>query len=91
MAEKKRIEDGDLDKVAGGYTKEEKEAFLEEVDETIKNVGKSVQNLGNTLELISKAAETNTCPICNKPILPGATTCQPVDFIRHAKLVHYSK
>ena len=87
----KKIEDFDLEKIIGGTTLDDTDSNLEEVIELAGNVGKTVQNLSNTLELVYKAAETNTCPFCNDKILPLADKCKPSDFLKHAKIKHYSK
>ena len=87
----KKIEDADLEKIGGGTALDDVDSTFEDIIETTQNVGKTVQNITNSLELVYKAAETNTCPLCNRPILPGVEKCKPSDFLRHAKTVHYSK
>ena len=87
----KKIEDKDLDKVSGGYTPEELEPVMDDLDALLKGAGNVFHSLSEALQMINEAAETNTCPICKEKIIPLADKCKPEDFLNHFMVVHDNK
>lgn len=91
MAENKKIEDIDLDKVTGGISDEDIEAFENDVKEGLKEASEAAENFGNALQQINEAVKTNICPIYKQQIVPGANKCKAADFFKHGRIYHSGK
>ena len=91
MAENKKIfkiEDGDLEKISGGLSAQDYEKAANDIAAALQGVGIILANIGDLLQLIKTAMDTNTCPICNQNIIPGAKSCELMDFVQHIKVAH---
>ena len=91
MAENKKIfkiEDGDLEKISGGLSAQDYEKAANDIAAALQGVGIILANIGDLLQLIKTAMDTNTCPICNQNIIPGAESCELMDFVQHIKVAH---
>ena len=91
MAENKKIfkiEDGDLEKISGGLSAQDYEKAANDIAAALQGVGIILANIGDLLQLIKTAMDTNTCPICNQNIIPGAGSCELMDFVQHIKVAH---
>ena len=91
MAENKKIfkiEDGDLEKISGGLSAQDYEKAANDIAAALQGVGIILANIGDLLQLIKTAMDTNTCPICNQKIIPGAESCELMDFVQHIKVAH---
>ena len=91
MAENKKIfkiEDGDLEKISGGLSAQDYEKAANDIAAALQGVGIILANIGDLLQLIKTAMDTNTCPICNQNIIPGAESCELTDFVQHIKVAH---
>lgn len=84
----KKLEDADLSKVSGGTNPDEVNGTSYSIAKALKDIGEAFDNLGNALQQIKTAIDTNTCPICNTIIVPGAEKCELMDLIQHVKAVH---
>ena len=83
-----KIEDSDLDKISGGLSAQDYEKAANDIAATLRGVGVIVEKLGDLLMIINTAMETNTCPICNQKIIPGAERCELMDLLQHFKATH---
>ena len=92
MAENNKIfkfDDSDLEKISGGdCTPQDCEKFANEIAAALQGVGIILAGIGDLLQLIKTAMDTNTCPICNQKIIPGAESCELMDFVQHIKVAH---
>ena len=91
MAENKKIfkiEDGDLEKISGGLSAQDYEKAANDIAAALQGVGIILANIGDLLQLIKTAMDTNTCPICNQNIIPGAESCELMDFVQHINVAH---
>ena len=84
MTDKNEILDEQLKEIAGGVTEDE-------IYDIFRGLSDAANSLAAILQHIKTAAETNTCPICNEQIIPGASRCEYKEVIQHVKLFHYSK
>ena len=48
----------------------------------------AVSKFGNNYKLIKNAIDTNTCPVCNKQIIPDSEKCEATDFFAHLRSAH---
>ena len=84
----KIIEESDLSKISGGLSAYDYEKAANDIASALKGVGVIIEKLGDLLQIINTAMETNTCPICNQKIIPGAESCELMDFVQHIKVAH---
>ena len=85
----KIIEDSDLEKISGGdLTPQDCEKVANEIAAALQGAGIILVRIGDLLQLIKTAMDTNTCPICNQKIIPGAESCELMDFVQHIKIAH---
>ena len=74
MDEKNEILDKQLKEIAGG-------GFGEDLYYAFSKCG-------NSYNVIKKAIDTNTCPVCNQQIIPDAKKCVATDFFAHVRSAH---
>ena len=84
-----KIDDSDLEKISGGdCTLQDCEKAANDIAAALQAAGIILARIGDLLQLIKTAMDTNTCPICNQIIIPGAESCELMDFVQHIKVAH---
>lgn len=84
-----KIDDSDLEKISGGdLTPQDCEKVANEIAAALQGAGLILARISDLLQLIKTAMDTNTCPICNQKIIPGAESCELMDFVQHIKVAH---
>ncbi len=56
--------------------------------DALEDFFKLLEGLGLAASKLKEGADTNTCPLCNAKIIPGAEKCTTEDILKHVNDVH---